>query len=288
VAAQGERTIELRAPSSCELRVRDKNRLLFALPKEDAFLSVARSEFRDFDELAEHVAQLLSLELKGGQLRGLASRRGKYERRDEEGNRVFSFGDPLLDLITNPTGELRVGGRRFDLARTDLGSARRRGGLSEVDLSEVPVSAWHAIAARASMGEGDYVLLECSKEGMALGSTNPSQYDWFRNNYRDHLRFKAWKKNWGFYWSMGAEIETWNHDFDTARIDSRYLGEVATGICTQVDQDSDSDSDDDYVDEYEWGINSEQPLRVISICTARWRGEYFARQVEAGPACYEL
>jgi hypothetical protein len=52
---------------------------------------------------------------------------------------------------------------------------------------------------------------------------------------------------------------------------------------TEVKQNSDSDSDDDDVDAYEWGINSAQPHRVVSICTARWRGENISGSVEAGP-----
>jgi hypothetical protein len=288
VAAQAGRSIELKTPSSCEVRVSDGNKLGFAFPKKDAYLSVSRWQFRDFDELQEHLASLISLEHEKGGLTGSSSRRGKYERRDKDGKRVFSFGDPILDLITGPAGELEIAGRSLDLARNELSSARRRGGLTQIDLAAIPQEGWLNVATRAAMGEGDFVLLEATEDGVALASTNPSQRDWFRNGNRDHLRFKAWKKSYSVYWSMGAEVETWNHDFDRARIDSRYLMEVSTGICTEVKTDNDSDTNDDYLDEYEWGINAQQPERVISLCTANWHGEFFSGQVEAGPACYEL
>ena len=42
------------------------------------------------------------------------------------------------------------------------------------------------------------------------------------------------------------------------------------------------------LDEYEWGVTSPQPRRVVSQCTAEWHGLRFAGQVEAGPECYTL
>jgi hypothetical protein len=73
---------------------------------------------------------------------------------------------------------------------------------------------------------------------------------------------------------------------NVARIDSTYLDTVIGTTCAAVKTDSDSDSNDDYVDEYEWGVNAPQPLRVISFCAARWKGENFAGSVEAGPDCF--
>lgn len=119
-----------------------------------------------------------------------------------------------------------------------------------------------------------------------MASTNPSQRDFFRSG--DHLRFKAWKKKYAVYWSMGAEIETWGHDFDVAEIQSRYLDTVVGQVCAAMKVDSDRDTDDDYVDEYEWGINAPQPLRVVSNCSAEWHGERFGGQVAAGPECFEV
>jgi hypothetical protein len=87
---------------------------------------------------------------------------------------------------------------------------------------------------------------------------------------------------------MGAEVETWGHDFDRARVESRYLDTFAGAFCAPVKFDSDSDTDDDHVDEYEWGVNAPQPLRVVSTCSADWHGMRFAGQVEAGTPCTEI
>jgi len=281
------KTVELAVRSNCELVRRDEGRLDFRFPKQAGFLTPARWEFQDRSELVDHLAQLLSLELEGDGLRGTQRNFGKYEHQDSDGNRVFTFGDPILDLITDPEGTLVIGGTRFDLAATELGSARQRsGGIRHIDFAVVSDVIRNWQIAQAAMGQGDFALLECNNDVIALASTNPSQLDFFRLG--DQLRFKAWKKSYGIYWSMGAEVETWGHDFDSARIESRYLDTFIGQTCAAVKFDSDDDTNDDYLDEYEWGVNAPQPLRVVSNCSADWHGERFGGQVSAGPECFEV
>ncbi len=281
------RPIDLTAPSNCELVKRDQARLEFRFPERGGFLTPARWEFRDPEELVEYLARLLSLEVAGGGLQGTAVRFGKYDRRSSDGDPAFTFGDPVLDLITDPAGGLVLGGRRVDLAAAELESAARRpGGIGRMDLGVLSGAIRDLQAAQAALGQGDFALVECTGEVMALASTNPSQRDFFHSG--DHLRFKAWKKRYALYWSMGAEIETWGHDFDSARIESRYLVTISGQFCTTVKVDSDHDTDDDYVDEYEWGVNAPQPRRVVSNCFADWHGQRFDGQVTAGPDCFEV
>ncbi len=220
-------------------------------------------------------------------VRGKVVRYGKYDRQAGNGERAFTFGDPILDLITDPAGEMIVGGRRINLAAIELGSPRcRSGGIRRIDLGAFGDARRAFRLAQAASGQGDYTIIECNREVVALASTNPSRLEFERNN--DEMRFKAWKKNYWAYWSMGAEIETWGHDFTSALIESRYLGEAYAQTCTVWKTDSDSDSNDDYVDEYEWGSFSSQPIRVESTCTARWHGENFRGVVTAGPTCFEV
>jgi hypothetical protein len=54
-----------------------------------------------------------------------------------------------------------------------------------------------------------------------------------------HLRFKAWKKNYPFYWSMGAEIETWGGNFISATIESIYIDTFLAQTCFVVKRGSD-------------------------------------------------
>jgi hypothetical protein len=281
------KTINLTGPSSCDLVRRNESRLEFRFSERAGFLVPIRWEFRERRELVEYIAQLLSLEVVGDGLRGTAVCFGKYDRRGPNGERAFTFGDPLLDLLTDPAGNLIIGNQHINLAAMEIASPRyRSGGIRSIDLGVISDAARNLQITRAAFGQGDFTLIECTKEIVALASTNPSQLDFYRNNH--HLRFKAWKKNYTAYWSMGAEIETWGHDFDSARIESRYLDTVRNQVCSAVKIDSDEDTNDDYVDEYEWGVNAPQPLRVVSNCSANWHGERFEGQVSAGPDCFEV
>ena len=119
--------------------------------------------------------------------------------------RAFTFGDPILDLITDPAGELLIGGRRIDLAAVELESARQQsGGIRGIDLAVMSDAIRNFQVAQAAAGQGDFALVECTGEVVALASTNPARRDFFHSG--DHLRFKAWKKSYALYRSMGAEI----------------------------------------------------------------------------------
>jgi hypothetical protein len=269
------------------LAARERGELTLSFPKADGFLSVGRNEFADFDELVSYIADSFGLEARGNGLRGKTVRRGKYRKLDGNGSPAFTFGDPVLDLITDENAIVIVGGRRLPLGVDDLREPKsRHGGLRDVDLAAHSDRLRDAMLRDAALGRGSFALLACDAESAAFASTNPSQRDFFRDG--GHMRFKAWKKSSFFYWSMGAEIETWGGDFDTAQINSTYLDTFLgnPGLCKVVDTDSDSDSDDDYVDEYEWGVNAPQPLRVISFCEASWKGAIFSGVVEAGPDCF--
>ena len=119
-----------------------------------------------------------------------------------------------------------------------------------------------------------------------LASTNPSQRDFYRNGR--HMRFRAWKMNYVFYWSMGAEIETWGRDFGTARIESRYLDTVAGACCHAVKLDSEFGQQGRLPRRVRAGGQRAEPLRVVSNCGALWQDQTFGGQVEAGTACSEV
>jgi hypothetical protein len=278
-------SIELKGRADCEIRRHEGSKLEFRFGK-DGSLAPLRSEFRDPKELVQFVAETYGLESQDGGLRGSIVRRGKYERRGPGGERAFTFGDPILDLISTPTGQIRVGSRTYDLAREELRTpSHRGGGVRTIDLSVLSREAFRSAAVQAAMGYGAFSLIEATADGIALASSGVGEQEDFEVD-GDCMRFKAWRKNYAVYWSMGAEIETWGHDFDSATIESSYLDTFVGQVCTEEDHDSDSDTDDDYVDEYEWGISAPQPLRVVSTCTADWHGRPWGGVVAAGEECF--
>lgn len=282
-----ETSVSLPASSNCEVLRRGADHLEFRFPKSAGQLSPGRWEFREHQELIDHLAALFGVEPTQDGVHGTAKCVGKYDRKAPDGGRAFTFGDPILDLVTDPNGTIVIGGRAHNLAAIELESPRyRSGGIRGIDLGLLGEGIRAHQVAQAAVGQGDFTLIECSEETVGLASTNPSQLDFYSNG--NHLRFKAWKKNYWLYWSMGAEVETWGHDFTTARIESTYLDTVLGQTCAIVKQDSDSDSNDDYLDEYEWGSRAPQPLRVNSLCSATWHGMPFGGWVSAGPDCFQV
>lgn len=262
-------------------------KVAFTFP-EGAELTHGRYEFKSPEDLLKYLEKSLRTKADGLSLRGSARRRGKYQKVDKSGNAVLTIGDPVLDLVSDNEGRVFIGGEAVDLTGTEFASARyRNGGLRSIDLSAHSGALSQAQLLAAARGEGDFVLIEASERVLSFASTNPSQRDFFPSA-GGHLRFKAWKKNYLFYWSMGAEIETWGGNFNTAQIESRYIDTFYNQICFVVKVDSDSDTNDDYVDEYEWGVNAPQPKRVESLCSARFKGQQFGGGVQAGPTCFVL
>ena len=76
----------------------------------------------------------------------------------------------------------------------------------------------------------------------------------------------------------------------TAFLSTALVGSSAfyAQTCFVVKTDSDSDTNDDYVDEYEWGVNAPQPIRVESVCNARFKNQQFTGNVQAGPTCFQV
>jgi hypothetical protein len=263
----------------------------FGFPK-NAELSHGRCEFKTPEELLKYLEKSLGMQSYQKSLRGSVRRRGKYQKVDKSGNPVLTIGDPILDLVSDDQARVFIGGEPLYLTATEFSSARyRSGGITSLDLSGVSSALAQTQLLAAARGEGDFVLVESSDRVLSFASTNPSVRDFYPRSSSGqllgHLRFKAWKKSYFFYWSMGAEIEALSGgDFTTARIDSAYVNSFFGQTCVVVKRDSDSDTNDDYVDEYEWGVNAPQPKRVESFCDAVFKGQRFQGGVEAGSQCF--
>lgn len=270
---------------NCKVVADPANKLSFTVGSK-AEVVVGRSKFKNLPTLVEFVSTSFGLTPTEGSksIAGAIRRAGKYQRVDSKGNPVFTFGDPIADLITDEQGVVTVGSEQYDLRGFELtSSSARRGGSTAINFTDFAEDGVKTRVAAAIRGDSRDVIVRCSDGLVVLASNNPSQIDHYLNG--KHLRFKAWRKNYFLYWSMGAEIETWGKDFSKASIESQYFDTFVGGYCAVVKADSDSDSNDDYVDEYEWGVNAPQPVRVESFCRAEWQSQVFTGRVSAGANC---
>lgn len=253
-------------------------------PKQ-GFVRCDRSEFKNQAELTSYLAEVFSLPEKGGSVRMRVKRKGKYQRIDRTGRPIYTFGDPILDLITDEHGWITIGNETYHLLPLDLASPQnRKGGITSIDLAVNHEKIRQQLLAEALATNGTRTLIEHTDDQLIVATTNPSQLDFF--NGSAHMRFRSWKTNYVFYKSIGTEIETWGGDFSRAAIQSTYADPVLDTnpfFCFIVKFDSDSDTNDDYVDEYEslYGSGS-LPSTVRSYCEARWKGQLYSGTVSKG------
>jgi hypothetical protein len=237
----------------------------------DGFVRPERSTFGSVKEVTDYLGQVLGLAESGGPGHFRIKRKGKYQRLDRSGRPIFTFGDPILDAITDEHGSVTVGREHFNLLPYEL-AADRRGGISSIDLGGDAVR--HDLIREATMANGTRTLVEHTADGAIIASKNPSQLDFFIGSA--HMRFRSWKTNYIFYRCIGSEIETWGGNFTSASIESMYADPIVSGnpfICGVTKRDADSDTNDDYVDEYETGVFANPASSVRSFCTALWKGQ---------------
>jgi hypothetical protein len=91
------------------------------------------------------------------------------------------------------------------------------------------------------------------------------------------LNFHAWKKHTIYqYWSMGGVIGI-SGTYTTSRPPTL----CPTTTCRSThparwSRSATTDRNDSCVDQYEWGINAQQPERVAALCRAQWNNARFA------------
>jgi hypothetical protein len=100
------------------------------------------------------------------------------------------------------------------------------------------------------------------------------------------LTFHAWKRSHLIYWSMGASVTADGENWDAAIIDSNYYMTVPERPpCDIVKVGQSTSRNNSYFDEWQWGVNSQQPERAASLCRVQWNGARFADLVTAGAGC---
>jgi hypothetical protein len=261
----------------------DEDKIELHFPKK-GFMRCEKSHFKNEAELLAYISEALLIEHRRDSMRLKVKRKGKYQRIDRMGAPVFTFGDPVLDLITDEHGLVSVGNETYNMLRMHLAaSGGRKGGISSIDLSLLQADIQRHQVIEAMSPNGKYALLEYNSERTVIASTNPSSRDFTHGSAR--MRFRSWKHSYVLYKSIGSEIETWGHDFSSASIRSTYADPVVSSnpfICAIVKTDSDSDTNDDYVDEYEWAVNASPASTVSSFCQARWFDQTWGGNVSKG------
>jgi hypothetical protein len=107
---------------------------------------------------------------------------------DEKGNPIFTFGDPILDLIMDEEGITYISGKRLDLELGD--SAARRGGISSIDLKKTDLADIRKYQLTHSLtSNGEFTLVERNGKITTIASSNPSAL--YRRN-----RFSFSDVNW--------------------------------------------------------------------------------------------
>jgi hypothetical protein len=106
---------------------------------------------------------------------------------DEKGNPIFTFGDPILDLITDEEGITYISGKRLDLELGD--SAARRGGISSIDFKTDLADIRKYQLTHSLSSNGGFTLVERNGKFTTIASSNPSAL--YRRN-----RFSFSDVNW--------------------------------------------------------------------------------------------
>jgi len=277
--------------SNAVLRALRPNKSEIKFPK-DGTMKIGRYDFRDQDDISTYISRLFSTENNPKGVHGSIKRIGRYQRVDNKGKPVFTFGDPILDSITDENGIVILSGQRLNLRAVELSEPDQRGGgVSTIDFTPFAKDiAQHQIIG-AAQGNGNLTIVECNEQRIIIASSNPHViWNYDPTNMSIKMRFRAFMKSYGIYWKAGADIETWGRDFTRASIVSRY-GYFIGNLCIAECQDSDSDTNDDYVDEYEWGYGfgvSGSPDGVRSFCTAVWGNQVYSSPVEKGCIVVDL
>jgi hypothetical protein len=276
------KVVALPAKTNVVARHFEHGKLELHFPK-DGFMEPDQFEFKDRDELQAYLAKAFHFPATSAQ-RASFSRKGRYQRIDDRGNPIFTFGDPILDLITNRHGLTIVAGEVFDFRSKAITEGGLRGGRLGMNLTPHIGAIQQMLLAESMAPKGGYELVECSAKGMTFASRNPSTMMFTRSSGAPGLlTFRAWRTNAWFYWSLGTEIYTLGPEFSSARIESKYGDHLGnSNTCGVLKRDSDSDTNDDYVDEWEAGGFSDAPAGHQSRCEAHWGGDFRSGTVRKG------
>ena len=184
--------LKLPTESNAKLEQVQTNKLEVSFPHQGGSLQMGQHEFKERDDLLSYLSQTFPLEKHDSGHRFSVKRKGKYNRLNQKGDIVFTFGDPLLDLITDEHGWLAIGKLRYNLRAAELAEpGSRGGGIQSVDLSPRR-GEFDRIVSQASFGEGNFTVVEAGPEHAVLASKNPSTMYFYNGSAK--MRFLCLQK----------------------------------------------------------------------------------------------
>ncbi len=277
-------------PTQARIQIMTDNKAQIMFPR-GATLSPARTKFSDQADLLAYLKKFFPI--VGSGKAGRMSMRciGKYQRVDSSGRPILTFGDPVLDLITDPDGKVSVGGTVHDFgALLSSGQLAATGNNPGGPAGLRPVGSPPIVPPPVRPPPVGIPPVGIPPVGIPpvappAGVTDTVDY----MNGSSRMRFHAWLDVFPLFWRMGSEIQTWGEDFFWAHIESQYgfRHKGTAALCAVAKRDSGEAAGTNYVSETEWGTDLVVgPYDgVRSLCSALWGGQVRVQLVQAGNAC---
>lgn len=259
--------LKLPTDSNCEVIAVGSTKVEVRFPYGKGYLKPGRSVFRDEDDLINYLSEafLMEKDERGG-VRGTVRCVSAYERINEKGRAIFSFEDPILDLITDEEGNLTISGVRVNAKDIVLANDRQSLPVDRIGLTN---------------GTTDKKLNNLvSKASFTAAQSIPSEINIPSSSTIPRIRFKAYIDIVSKVWKAGANIKTKKLDFVSASIKGHYALDPIS--CLEVKTDFDSDTTDNFLNEFEFGVNSPPASGVRSECKALWNGTNLSEVVAKG------
>lgn len=265
-------TINLKLPtdSNCEITAIGRSKVEVRFPYGKGYLKPGRNIFKDEDELINYLSEAFLMEKdESSGMRGTVRCVSSYERIDENGKSIFSFEDPILDLITDADGILTIAGTRINAKEIVLANDRESLSINKAEVSKTVID-----------NKLSKMVSKASFTTNAAMQTIPSQISIPSAGALPRITFKAYIDIVGSVWRAGANIRTKRKDFTNASITGHYALDPFT--CFEIKTDFDSDTTDNFLNEFEFGVNSTPASGVLSECTALWNGMNLRETVAKG------
>jgi hypothetical protein len=233
-------------------------------------VNAGHGAFASKSELISYVESVFGAQADHDGARGAIISQGPYFRMAGSARLPVTFGDPVLDAISTPNGQVVVGSETYDFSATAnavAASNKKAGGVVR-DVPTLKFTGNVNGAQRWATDDGSLVEYR-------LGTGT--------------LTFQAWKDTGvltNVYWTMGGLISV----IDTpAMIQAAYIEShpymSVTAPCQRQKVEQGTLYNSNLLKVTTWGAFAQEPERVAVFCEAQWHNERFADLVTAGDGC---
>lgn len=264
--------------TNAKISILAEGKIHVEFPKK-GYLNIGKSQFKDIPEIITYLSGILKIKPKDKEtLEGSIKRTGKYQRLDKNGKPALTFGDVILDLITDESGMCKVGTKEISFYHLMITENTLKGGvLTRINPAAAKLAAEQEFL-RALAETSPYEVLNANDTSFTIVSKNPAKATF--QNEKHTVKFKAWRTHFLFYFNEGSELDiVRGPDFKNASIASSYFKSIPASqpggpTCVNIKNDTDTDTNDDYLEESEFaiavGTSSVKPSGHHSFCKASW------------------